>query len=71
MKKYRKFTKAELKWIRSLERVMKKAPENLFMFIAGGMMIYSDRYMSETGGVDDKAPSISIITSINMDGGDY
>jgi len=76
MKKYREFTQDELKWIRSLERVMKKAPDTLFMFIAGGMFIfckdeYNKRYMTETGSMDANALCQTIDSEIDMDGGDF
>lgn len=76
MGKYREFTKAEKKWIERLQRVMNKAPENLFMFIGGGMIIYTkeknnERYMNEAGSVDQNAPSRGILTHMDMDGGDY
>lgn len=76
---YREFTDEELKWIRSLERCMKKAPESLFMFVGGScgtMTIYpkneeNDRYMNEFGSVDGLAPSVGIYSKIEMDGGDW
>ena len=80
---YREFTEAEEKWLRSLQRVMKKAPETLFMFIgSGSMVIYplkddGSRYMTgdrgddNTGGVDGDFTSMSIINQMECDGGDW
>lgn len=76
IREYRKFTPDELKWIRSLERVMKKAPNTLFIFIAGGMFIFckdefNERYMTESGSMDADAPCQTISSEIEMDGGDF
>lgn len=76
MKKYREFTQDELKWIRSLERVMKKVPDTLFMFIAGGIFIfckdeYNERYITESGSMDADASCQTIFSEIEMDGGDF
>ena len=71
----REFSDNDLKWIKRLERVMKDAPAHLFMFVNGGIAIYPGRYMQEgvqNGAVDDLASeSITIITPMQCDGGDY
>lgn len=81
MKEYREFTDEEKKWIESLQRCMNKAPNTLFMFVGGSngsMVIYpkdenNDRYMTDgrSAGVDGYAPSVSIKSNIEMDGGDW
>ena len=72
---YREFTESDLKWIRSLERVMAKAPEKLFMFIgAGSMIVYSERKMDGGGigqSVNHDVPNISVLTEMDIDGGDW
>lgn len=76
---YRQFTEDELKWVKSLERVMKKAPSTLFMFVGGSngtMVIYPKnednvRYMTKHGGVDDEAPNKHVSSKCEMDGGDW
>ncbi len=68
---YREFTELELKWIRSFERVMAKAPGNLFMFVGSGIAIFSERKHTDSGNVDANAPGISIQTPMSFDGGDY
>lgn len=75
MIKYREFTEDELKWIKSFQRVMKKAPETIFMFVGTGVTIYpldenNNRYMTEFGGVDGYANGIGIDTPMENDGGD-
>ena len=72
---YREFTDSELKWIRSFERVMKKAPKSLFMFVGAGINIHpldydNNRYMKGDS-VDNLSPIIGITTPMNCDGGDY
>lgn len=77
-KKYRDFTEEELKWIKSLERCMKKAPSTLFMFVGGTngtMEIYpkdnnNKRYFKGYS-VDSNAPNVRIKSNIEMDGGDW
>ncbi len=71
MKEYREFTEDELKWIRSFERVMAKAPSKLFMFVGAGIVIYSGRVHNEHGNVDGNAPNRGIQTPMSYDGGDY
>ncbi|MEM6342557.1 MAG: hypothetical protein AAF927_01710 [Bacteroidota bacterium] len=77
MKDYRQFTESELKWVKRLQRVMKDAPESLFMFIgAGEMCIYTkssegERYVESNLSMDQNAPSEHVISEIDMDGGDY
>lgn len=74
---YRDFTDQEIKWIKSLERVMKKAPDTLFMFIGAGSMIIhplkenGNRYITDTGAMDGNAPGEYIPTKMVMDGGDW
>lgn len=73
---YREFTDEELKWIKSLQRCMNKAPENLFIFAAGGSFsIYpkdenGNRYMVG-GSVDSNAPSEIVNMPCESDGGDW
>lgn len=76
MKQYREFTKDESKWLRSFERVMKKAPDTLFMFVGNGIQVYpldenGNRYMGDSGGVDGSCPHEGICTNMQTDGGDY
>lgn len=79
MKKYREFTETEEKWLKSFQRVMKKAPDTLFMFVGQGVTVYAldenqDRYMVHRSGslaVDDYATNCIILTKIDFDGGDY
>jgi hypothetical protein len=77
---YREFTEEELIWIKSFQRIMKKAPNTLFMFVGGSQgtcYIYpkkpdGDRYMTgRGGGVDSNAPSIDVVSPMEMDGGDW
>ena len=68
---YREFTEPELKWIRSFDRVMAKAPGSLFMFVGSGFTIYPGRYMTDSGSVDPYAPSICVQTELEYDGGDW
>lgn len=75
MKEYRNFTEKELKWVRSLERIMKKAPNTLFMFVGTGINIHvkdsdNKRYMNGDS-VDNTSPAISVFTEMDTDGGDY
>ena len=75
--KYREFSNKELVWIRKFERLMKHAPESIFMFVgSGSVVIYATDesgkiYMKPTGGVDDDADSISVSTPMLCDGGDW
>ena len=76
MKKYRDFTELELKWINSFERVMKKAPNTLFLFAAGGINILTldkngNRYIGENRSMDQMGPLITIETKMQVDGGDW
>lgn len=67
--KYRQFTKKELDWIAELERIMKKAPGNLFIFAgAGTMTVYPERYMNHIGSVDGNAHSTTIRCNCEIDG---
>jgi len=73
--KYRDFTNKEKEWIKKFEKIMKSAPNTLFMFVGSGCTIYTKnenghRYMNGTS-IDEKAPSIDIISPIEMDGGDW
>ena len=76
---YRQFTASELKWIKSFERVMEKAPDTLFMFVGDSFTVFTKdennaRYMAASNGgvaVDGEALSVSIKTKIEYDGGDY
>ena len=74
--KYRNFTEKELKWLKSFDKVMKKAPGTLFMFVGNGIAIYAkdennNRYMTGMGGVDCSATQWVTVTDIDNDGGDY
>jgi hypothetical protein len=74
---YREFTDEERKWIKSFKRVMKKAPDSLFMFVgSGAVVIYTKdehgrRYMNSYGSVDGDAPDVQILTDMECDGGDW
>ena len=74
---YREFSEEEEKWIRSFQRVMKKAPSSLFFFIASGTPIVfttdenGNRYVSSNKSMDQDAPSVLIITDMDCDGGDF
>ena len=74
---YREFTQEERKWIRSFEKIMKKAPSSLFLFIASGEPIifpkdeYGSRYVSQNKSMDNCAPSVFIRTNMDCDGGDF
>lgn len=73
---YRDFTEKELRWIKGFEKVMKVAPNSLFMFVGSGVTIYAldengQRYMKENLSVDSDATNAAIITNIDYDGGDY
>jgi hypothetical protein len=76
---YREFTKEEEKWIRSLERVMKKAPNTLFMFCGGsyGSMYImtkdenNQRYLAPGGAMDSKTTLTEISCGCEVDGGDW
>lgn len=76
-KEYRDFTEKELKWIKSLQRLMKKAPSSLFMFVGDGITIlpldeHGERYLTEFGGMDScDNNEISIQTPMDYDGGDW
>jgi hypothetical protein len=72
---YREFTEKEKKWLNSFQRVMKKAPNTLFMFVGPSVTIYTkdennNRYM-DAHSVDGFATSEQIFTDIDYDGGDY
>jgi hypothetical protein len=72
----REFTEDELKWLKSLNRVMKKAPDTLFMFVGAGQVIYpkdenNNRYQSDIGGVLGCDEYFMVDTPMEMDGGDY
>jgi len=73
--KYRDFTNKEKEWIERFEKIMKSAPNTLFMFVGSGCTIYTKdenrhRYMCGTS-VDGKAPNVSITSPMEMDGGDW
>lgn len=76
---YRDFTESELKWIKSLQRVMDKAPNTLFLFVGGSygdawvmpMDNNNQRYMNDRGYVDGEAPRKDIPSPMAMDGGDW
>jgi hypothetical protein len=71
MEKYREFTDEEKKWINKLKRLMNKAP-NVFLYVANGTMyILPERYITESGGIDCKAPCKRILTSCEVDGGGW
>lgn len=69
----REFSESDLKWIKRFERVMRDAPPELFMFVNGGIAIYPERVMHESrdGAVDDSGDSVTILTPMQCDGGDY
>lgn len=72
---YREFSEKENRWIKSFEKVMKKAPGSLFMFVGAGVTIYpkdenNQRYMNNNS-MDGCATSATIITLMDCDGGDY
>jgi hypothetical protein len=74
--KYRKFTKKELEWVKEFEKVMKKAPKTLFMFVAGGVLIgtkdeNNERYIRPSGSMDNGGNWINITTKMEVDGGDW
>lgn len=73
MADYRQFTEDEIKWLNKLQRVMKSAPKDtkMFMFVGAGITIYPERIMTASGGVDGDAPSVTIQTNIETDGGDW
>lgn len=52
---------------------MKSAPKDtkMFMFVGAGITIYPERIMTASGGVDGDAPSVTIQTNIETDGGDW
>lgn len=74
---YRQLTNKEKKWIESFKRVMKKAPDTLFLFAGRGTVdIYAkdennERYMTKDGSVDADAPGDSAPSAIESDGGGY
>ena len=76
-KEYRDFTEEEVKWIKSLKRVMKKAPDTLFMFLgSGSMVIYpldenNQRYLTNDGSIDGLATNDHVNSPMEMDGGDW
>lgn len=71
---YREFTEEEMKWIKSFERIMKKAPTSLFLFVGPGIVIHAkengQRPMNG-GVVDTISTSYDISTPMEFDGGDY
>lgn len=74
--KYRQFTEEEEKWIREFKKTMGKAPETLFMFIAGGVLIgvkdeNNERYLKYDGSMDNEQPWIHVKTKMEVDGGDW
>lgn len=74
---YRQLTQEEKKWIESFKRVMKKAPDTLFLFAGSGTVdIYAKdennkRYMTKDGSVDQDAPGENASSKIESDGGAY
>lgn len=76
-KEYRDFTESELKWIKSLQRVMKKAPRGLFMFVGDSVTILPmdenrERYITDSRGMDNcDGKGIHISTPMVTDGGDW
>jgi hypothetical protein len=70
--KYKDFTPKDLKWIDEFQKVMKKAPPYLFIFVGSkNMVVYPQRYMTDIGGVDGNAPNRSVIANCEVDGGDW
>lgn len=67
----REFSEADLKWIKEFQKVMKKAPKHLFMFVGNGIQIYSERRMNAEMSVDQNVPNINVTTPMETDGGDY
>lgn len=75
MKEYRKFTAKESTWIKEFEKVMKKAPNTLFLFVGSGISVFTkdennERYMNGDS-VDSQANHVGITTKMEYDGGDY
>lgn len=76
MAEYREFTSKEKTWLKEFEKVMKKAPDTLFLFAGEGVTVYAkndnnERYMSDSDGVDSYATSVIISTKMECDGGAY
>lgn len=71
---YREFSKKDEAWLDEFEKVMKKAPRNLFLFVgSGSLVVYSERRMdgSNGDGVNPNVPSRHINTKMICDGGDW
>ena len=73
---YIEFTTKEKAWLKEFDKVMRKAPDTLFMFVGEGVVVYAkdennERYMSEYGGMDSNATGFSIQTKMECDGGGY
>lgn len=77
MSEYREFTEEELKWIKSFQRVMQKAPSSLFLFCEDinvfiiAMDANNRPIMTERGAYDSEASRISIKTPMYHDGGGF
>jgi len=72
---YREFTSKEEVWINEFEKLMKKAPDTLFLFVGEGVSLYplnekGERYMNRDS-VDSSCPHKIIITKMQCDGGAY
>lgn len=73
---YREFSEEETKWLKSFKRIMKKAPDTLFLFVSGGVLIgtkdeNNERYIAESGGMDNDANWENVPTNMEVDGGDW
>lgn len=71
---HREFSKKDEAWISEFEKVMRKAPRNLFLFVgSGSVVVYSERKMdgSDGTGVNPDVPSRHIRTNMICDGGDW
>lgn len=76
--KAREYTEEEKKWIGRLKRVMKDAPETLFMFVGGSSFELvvmpkdenGERYLNGYG-MAQTHNLIHIESPIEMDGGDW
>jgi hypothetical protein len=71
---YREFSKKDDAWINEFEKVMRKAPKHLFLFVgSGSVVVYSERKMdgSDGEGVNQEVPSRHITTKMMCDGGDW
>ena len=76
MGKYRELTEKEQKWISEFSKIMAKAPNTLFMFVAGGVLIgqkdeNNERYLKNGCSMDNEQPWITVKTKMEVDGGEW